>query len=451
MDLINQAGTIIKEESVTSLFPQSTVPSFYLYRLIADSFLPYLVRQYYLNENTSTTTFLEFLSSKGTNLIKKAPFFHFISNHVQHAELELAQARKVLKSDEEVTILGDIHPEGMKCSIGNTVIHKDVLHIEYLVNRLSEELLGEEFPFFPVCKYQDGFWTRPWIETSVVKQDDAAEYYFHFGKICALVLFFKGMDFNFENCLVDQKGKPVLFDIEFLFNHQSWVDKYTISYTGLIGKDGGNGHISALLAGVSPIYSLLVPILSFENNNGRIPVIQWKVPSRRQREIPGGKSGLAKNTKTILEGCSEGLLSLEGKKKQFLDLILEEIEKHNIGVRILARPTKIYRYIQMSLNYLKAENPDSFIMNKLTRFNLINADNYNSTMIADEKEVLKTFSIPYFYSPLNSKNVIGSKGTTVGLFPETPFEHYKKHLEQFDSSRERYLTDIEALIQQANI
>ena len=138
--------------------------------------------------------------------------------------------------------------------------------------------------------------------------------------------------------------------------------------------------------------------------------------------------------------CSSIILS----KK---DEILAKIANTDAVVRVILRPTRIYRYAILKSCYpqiYRKQDTKEFLQKTLSEYGLIYKIKERNL---SETEVENLFSlvVPVFYSSIHSKEIICPNGEVVGEFKEPLFELWGKYVREVVS--EEYFNNQRSLIE----
>jgi lantibiotic modifying enzyme len=216
-------------------------------------------------------------------------------------------------------------------------------------------------------------------------------------------------------------------------------EEYGIKNTGVIKVEEGN-DTSLLTGGISPRKSLLKPLITGTYSD---PKIVWRTNSRIGYDnIPllnGKFVDPNKYMKEFFEGyelCKSIILARK-------DEILERISNIDAVVRVILRPTRIYRHAILKSCYpqiYRKQSTKEFLQKTLEEYSLIYKIREKNLL---QKEVDNLFSlvVPVFYSNIHSKEIICPNGEGIGEFKESLFESWRRYImeilneEYFNSQR----------------
>ena len=222
-------------------------------------------------------------------------------------------------------------------------------------------------------------------------KEEAAEFYFHFGALTALVCAFGAMDLHSENFLADGVY-PVPIDLEIFFSPQVKMfynegktvpheDDYkmSVALSGLLSKVINHADFS--------------PLTSITENNLCAPVIE------------GQKQTVLHYQKEFFDGfelCYERCLRYKGK-------LIESIEKiSNLNCRFLVRNTDFYHLLLIRFNspeFETEECAEKYLKEKLSKaFDKLPGQELAAIAEAEFKSI-KEGDIPFFYSVASSKDL----------------------------------------------
>lgn len=406
---------------------------------LEDYFLPSFVFDFYDKRFSDFYKYLEIV-----DFSKKE--FSVINIRVRRFLKEVSS----LKSDvgsEEIKILGDIHPKhSTKYLDAGKIRYRDCPDYGEVLDLVVEELL-EETRYLPkIEKDSRGNISREFINIrkEAESEKNVREYYFNLGRFVPILLYIKAIDINAENILIDLPF-PIFFDMETIFSgeFESNFEKYGIKNTGVIKVEDSN-DTSILTGGISPRKSFLKPLITGTRSN---PKIIWRTNSRVGYDnIPllnGKFVDPGKYIKDFFRGyelCSSIILS----KK---DEILAKIANTDAVVRVILRPTRIYRYAILKSCYpqiYRKQDTKEFLQKTLSEYGLIYKIKERNL---SETEVENLFSlvVPVFYSSIHSKEIICPNGEVVGEFKEPLFELWGKYVREVVS--EEYFNNQRSLIE----
>lgn len=387
----------------------------------------FLVPAVYLyHKSQQKITFREYLpvfletNSANTNSHK------LLENHIGllQKKIEYWQEKANLASFEG---LGDMHQCVYKVKAKNRVWYENVLDIESLISKIPD-LLPWTSEFFPNFVINHNFISREYLQSNQGDVDPVA-YYYNFGKIMALCLYFRVIDIHMENVLTT-KSSPFLFDIEFMLTPNISYFPFDIKLTGLVSGQTADNN-TALLGGLYDIKSYLKPVLV--ENNPYNPSIDWIVKSKgKWKNLPlkGGHPYM------FLEHIVRGYREAGADLIKLTPEISMLLKSSNFKTRILARTTRLYRYINLSYIFpqIKTKNPKTYFYNKLNTTHTSGFFKPVKKMLIDyESEQLSSFAIPYFTSEIHENKVNASDGALVGRMMETPYENWVFHAKLFPS------------------
>jgi lantibiotic modifying enzyme len=129
------------------------------------------------------------------------------------------------------------------------------------------------------------------------------------------------------------------------------------------------------------------------------------------------------------------------------DELLEKISNKSAVVRVILRPTRIYRHAILKSCYpqiYRKQDLKEFLQKTLGEYNLIYKIE-EKNLLEMEVENLFSLVVPVFYSNIHSKEIICPNGEVVGEFKVSLFESWKKYVQEVLS--EEYFNSQRSLIE----
>lgn len=391
---------------------------------LEDYYLPSLVFDFY---NKNLTNFYKYLEV--VDLDKEE--FSIVNLRIKQFLEELSFLRSKIDS-KKIKILGDIHPKhSTKYLSEGKIRYKDYPDYGVILDFIVDELLQETGYLPKIERDSKGNISRSFIDIQkeTDRESDIEEYYFNFGEFVSVLLYLKAIDINAENMIINLPH-PVFFDMETMFSgeFEDNFEEYGIKNTGVIKVEESN-DTSLLTGGISPRKSLLKPMITGTYSK---PKIVWRTNSRIGYDnIPllnGRPVDPNKYMKEFFKGyelCSSIILSRK-------DELLEKISNISAVVRVILRPTRVYRYAILKSCYpqiYRKQDLKEFLQKTLGEYNLIYKIKERNLL---EMEVENLFSlvVPVFYSNIHSKEIICPNGGVVGEFKVSLFESWKKYVRE---------------------
>jgi|SRR3989344_855769 len=390
-----------------------------------DLFLTSIVTDYYklkIKEGFYSY-FKNFVNTDHKNLFPT----QVINNYIKEVENEISSMN--IKLDPEWKIAGDIHAGILKVKSKNKIIYKNLINEMVVTNTLSEELLAFK-EILPTYKEVDGITLRNYV---AVKNNNINldKFYFNIGKLLSLALFFRIIDLNAENIIIKDNQYPFAFDLECMLTPKIKRTRFDIQHTGILLDQLTDNH-SAILGGYYKVFSYLKPIIYFENRTK--PKIVWKTLSKgyTQNKPLNLFEHPYKYINNITRGFEFGNKILINNKYS----IVEKLNNTKASIRILLRPTRVYKFIQNKFSYpniYTKQNVDKVIERELKKSKYFNIGSINDKKLLNyEKNELLNYFIPLFYSKIDDNNIYTSKNEVIGTLTETPLNGWKNHLKSYD-------------------
>src|SRR3989344_3882707 len=257
------------------------------------------------------------------------------------------------------------------------------------------------------------------------------KFYFNIGKLLSLALFFRIIDLNAENIIIKDNQYPFAFDLECMLTPKIKRTRFDIQHTGILLDQLTDNH-SAILGGYYKVFSYLKPIIYFENRTK--PKIVWKTLSKgyTQNKPLNLFEHPYKYINNITRGFEFGNKILINNKYS----IVEKLNNTKASIRILLRPTRVYKFIQNKFSYpniYTKQNVDKVIERELKKSKYFNIGSINDKKLLNyEKNELLNYFIPLFYSKIDDNNIYTSKNEVIGTLTETPLNGWKNHLKSYD-------------------
>lgn len=311
--------------------------------------------------------------------------------------------------------LGDSHNEGSRVS--EIIFDDKSLIYKPRNNEISESIniffswLSKNSRFtyynYPILNRGEYSWEEKIAYETCEKDQQIEEYFLNFGYTIAFIYLMNGIDFHYENVIVN-KSSIVLIDAETLLHPQfkGFKNEYDVFSSGLLPNKNSSLNLSSL-TGHETVSKFEVEVLT----NIESDAICF---SKKNITILGKKNLVTINNKSVLVS-KEFYKRVKEGFKEFFDLIIKNqkeilITKNVIEifnkkkVRVLLRATMQYHEIMT-----KSTHPDhiktrlsqkKFILKKLKEISPSYYDNVE--LLNYETEVLSNFDIPYFYTTTNS-------------------------------------------------
>lgn len=391
----------------------------------------------YLNELTkSKESYLEFFCIYHglLELILKRIYFFSINfkNTIDRLNTDILLLKEVfsLKNTQVMDIklgLGDSHNEGKKVS--EIVLDNKSIIYKPRNNEITESI--NEFFFwlhknskftyrdYTILNRGSYSWEEKISYETCHNVAELEEYFMNFGYIIGFIYLMNGIDFHYENVIVNGSS-IVLIDAETLLHPQlEGFKEYDILSSGLLPNENNSLNLSSL-TGDAFISDYQVEVLSnikndsicFAKKNITIPE-QKNLVTLNNKEIVKSES----NINTIREGFKEFCNLIIKNKSSFMEEGSEIATFNNKKVRVLLRPTMQYHEIMTKSthpDHIKSKDSQKkFIYENLK---IISPNLYlNEEILNYETEVLSNFDIPYFYINTEEKNLYSGYSKKVNI------------------------------------
>ena len=390
---------------------------------IEDYVLPSLIYSFYQLNNEKS--FGDFLDKKTKSIIDR----NLLVRIEGLIEDLIVESEKYSKS-HDIRILGDIHPGGStKFKTGKHVSYSDYPDYYNLVNDLSKEIFPDYKRFFPKASIKDDHIERKFvaIKKEAKSKVEVEDFYFNLGRIVPFLLYLRAIDINAENLIISLPY-PILFDMETVFSgpFNSNYSDYSIDNTGIIPLQKG-WNTSVLTGGIEPKESLLKPLITGTDLQ---PSIHWRTLSKgKYNNIPflnGKPVSPVDYLGNFKQGWEDTVPKLLSK-----NLRLQQIFKnHDAFVRVIFRPTKIYRFLTLKSCYpqiFQKQDLDSYLYGELQKQRFI----YNVENLGVEESEIKYISdlkVPVYYANINSDKIICPEKNVVARWDERLSSYWLSHV-----------------------
>lgn len=433
---------VVKENKKIRQILRKKIGAFYGMSFVTDLedyYLPSLVFDFY---DKNLPNFYKYLEVVDLNKEE----FSIVNLRIKRFLEELSFLRSKIDS-KKVKILGDIHPKySTKYLSEGKIRYKDYPDYGAILDFVVSELL-QEIDYLPeIEKNLEGNISRSFVDIrkETDKESDIKEYYFNLGKFVSVLLYLKAIDINAENMIINLPH-PVFFDMETMFSgeFEDNFEEYGIKNTGVIKVEDSN-DTSLLTGGISPRKSLLKPMITGTYSK---PKIVWRTNSRIGYDnIPllnGKPVDPGKYMREFFKGYEFSAKIILSRK----DELLEKISNKSAVVRVILRPTRIYRHAILKSCYpqiYRKQDLKEFLQKTLGEYNLIYKIE-EKNLLEMEVENLFSLVVPVFYSNIHSKEIICPNGEVVGEFKVSLFESWKKYVQEVLS--EEYFNSQRSLIE----
>ena len=391
-------------------------------KVIEDFLLPSVIYIFYKRRKRSFCDYL-----------KKLDFFddefkiltNRVIDFVSHFENS-----KIGEGKKDIILLGDVHPGKVtKCYKQNYVYYKDYPDYDFLLRDILKTFLSDYDMFLPKIERMSNNWfKREYFDGNKYSNDEkeVEKYYFNLGRFLPILLLIRAIDINAENILIEMPY-PKFFDMETILCPQleDGFDSYGIRNTGAIKVD--DDDVSLLSGGLSNNRSLLKPVLQGDLDK---PYIVWRV-----------RSSAVYNNIPFLNGervnPDDYLLQIENGYKESLERVLNVIQRKKIilpdgVIRVILRPTRIYRYILLKSCYPQIYNGkgvEEFLRSELKENGLIHKLN-SSQLLDEEVEGMMKLLVPVFYSSIYSREIFSPSGNVIGNLYISPYEVWNNYIKK---------------------
>lgn len=396
-----------------------------LVKYIEDFFIPSLVYYYYEGKHRDFGLYIK-------NIEKDSKNFKDISKRITTL-LTILSNDWIYGNAKDVRVLGDVHPGGSTKFLSNRAIrYNNYPYYNNILEKVTGLVLGDYGNYFPtIRKDNSGLITREYVEIrkETKKRSEIKRYYYNLGRFIPVLLLLRAIDINAENILINLPY-PKFFDMETVFSaeFEKNILDYDLTNTGVI-KVFGDMDSSLLTGGLSPIQSYLKPILVGNNIN---PEVIWKVKSRNKyHNIPilnGEKVFVGNYIEELLKGYRESCKRILLKRKEILKL---RFSGDNY-IRVLLRPTRVYRLITLQSSYpqvYNVENTREFMRKKLDEYGLIHMVD-TGQLLSIELDCMENFQVPVFYCNLKSKEIISPDGRVAAKFLVSPNDFWNDYVKK---------------------
>lgn len=404
---------------VQRLFPRNLNED--VIKEIEDFILPTLVVTYYskgLNQD-----FLEYLKTVNAKKISYKNIIGRINRYLYN-----------LPSNTEKILLGDIHPG----DVSKYLYHGKVEYSNYpdygkLLERIAALILEDSEKIFPQITKNKKQFSRNYIETSLEAstRKNVERFYENLGKAIPIILLLRGVDINAENIIV-HLPYPVLFDMESIMSgtFESDLGDYGIGNSGIV-KTLDKNDSSVLTGGIQDRESLLKPLIC---GTPEKPYIGWRTKSKgKYFNIPtlnNTKVSPREYVEYLKEGFNKSVQKILDNRRKIRSIIKEE----NAVVRVIIRPTRMYRLFILKSCYPEIytkNDMESYLRNELEECGYIYKIKAQR-LLENEVKVLSNFQIPVFYSDIKQKDIFSANGDTVALWDYSPYEIWLDYFNNLD-------------------
>jgi len=387
-------------------------------KYIEDFLLPSFIYYYYRDSVKDFGLFLNSITDKDERFL---PVFKRVNNLLYSIQNE--------GNGSDIRILGDIHSNGStKYLINNKIRYQQYPYYNDIINNVLSIFLDNYKQYFPkISKDNFGNIVREYVDIDEKTDSESVvrEYYHNLGKFIPGLLLLRSIDINAENMII-HLPYPIFFDMETVLSGEfdEAYSNYDIKNTGVV-KVIDDIDSSLLSGGLKKNKSYLKPIIIGDINS---PRIVWKVKSKgKYHNIPilNGKKALASNyVNDLMRGYKESYEKILLKKDDILNVVLPD----NNFIRVIFRPTRVYRVITLESCYPQVyenSNIDDFLKKKLSEYQLIhNVDVKN--LLSIELESINKLEIPVFYCSVKSRDIISPEGRIAAKFFYSPESYWKK-------------------------
>jgi lantibiotic modifying enzyme len=420
----------------------------FLLENLEDLLLPTVVNDFYSKKYTSFEKYL--ISNDFLNIEQLNPNLRIICEGFISEILDSYSRYSFLNSNyTDLKILGDPHPiESLKFKISEKVLFKSSYPFELVFGNIIKKYFDDLTAIVPATSVKNSITTRDFITVSdsTVDESKVKDYYFNFGQIATLALFFRAIDLNAENIIINLPY-PILFDLECVFtNDIGNEDQYNYKSTGLF-KISDEFDMSAFSGGEKPLKSYLKPILEGKDDS---PVIKWKAISKgRYFNIPQ-LDGNRVNPESYVNQVLDGMDCMYSKLKARRKKISIFLKSRKVSTRVILAPTKFYKILLQTYAFPPVHNSVSFAeyaKKELSQREPIHSINFSDVLINDEVRTLEKWLIPKYSSEIHSKNILNSSGEVVASFSNTQFDTWVEYIEggNFDTSFDSMYSSFKSL------
>ncbi|MCU5746467.1 type 2 lanthipeptide synthetase LanM family protein [Staphylococcus sp. SQ8-PEA] len=381
-----------------------------------------------------------------------------IENKFNQDKKKLLEANLIKDENEKIchlSILGDLH--GGKAVTKVTTDKSQILYKPRSLENDSFFLKFLEFMYsfqkneistyykFKFIGYTNHGWME-YIEKQPTSKRKISMYYKRLGYLLSIGYLLNISDLHFENILCSSNF-PILIDLETIFHTSIYDPEFRNFATKNIEEEASNsvfatgmlpiskkdkkygGDISGILGGIFNKHERTI----INPNRDDIKFQKRLIRVKRNDHIPFYiENGKRKSfsPEIFIEDIQEGFkygykLFLDNKKEimRYIRKISSEVE-----VRILPRSTIEYSVlIQAAKSPLYANNRES-LFSKLEKYG---GDLLNSKLISSEIKQIKTLSVPYFYTKVQSVSVKDIENNTVHYLPKNPLNVFLEKTQRY--------------------
>lgn len=406
-------------DTLRRLFPENS--QIEMIKEIEDFILPTLIVAYYTNGlHVDFVKYLETIDVKED----------YYQNIIERINRYLSK----LPSNTKKTLLGDLHPGNVsKYFSNNKIEYSNYPDYGDFLQSIASLIIDDSDRLFPKITKEGKKFSRNYVETilNTEKQEDIESFYENLGRVIPIILSLRGVDINAENMIV-HLPYPVFFDMESIMsgNFESDLGDYGIRNTGIVKIEEKNDS-SALTGGLFERESLLKPLIC---GTPQKPYIGWRTKSKgKYFNIPvlnGVKINPAKYLEYLKKGFKESVRKVLKNRQKILKIAQQE----KAVVRVIIRPTRIYRLFMLKSCYPEIytnSSIEAFLEKELMECGYIYKIKAQSLLL-NEVKTLSEFQIPVFYSDIKGKEIFSTNGDTVALWNISPYEVWFDYFNSLD-------------------
>lgn len=281
--------------------------------------------------------------------------------------------------------------------------------------------------YLPKIIYRKNYSWTEYIEGSNQKINKK-KLYGEIGHIISILYFLNGVDFHYENLIINNTKGMVLIDCESLLYPIKNIkdNQHNVLSIGILSQKIkiGDHHID--LGGLNieiknkeiqefPFFNNFINI---ENGTMKLSEVKNKFIKPNNLQINPGEN-IEDFKEEILDGFKKSYLFLMKNKNKIISFFTKNFP--DLPIRFLIRDTYVYSHI------LYESLSPILLTNKKNRINFLNQLNGSYNGISDiiESEILDIYNndIPYYFCSLNSKNLNNHNGLNETLFfDKSPLE-----------------------------
>lgn len=352
------------------------------------------------------------------------------------------------KSRNKIELLGDYHPNGLsKIRNGDKIQHSNYPDYGTVLAKIAQIVLKDSGEMFPSITQGGMSFIRDYheVKEQTENKKDIEEFYYNLGLAIPILLLIRTVDVNAENILISLPF-PIFFDMEAMFSGEfrEDLDDYDIENAGLV-RVNDDSDSSVLTGGTTPVDSLLKPLICGDQTK---PYIKWRTTSKQKySNIPifGNEKIEPKVFFDFLKkGYNESVKKILSNKENIKEIV--EIERTII--RVLLRPTRLYRMLTLKSTYpqiFKEKKVKPFLKESLEQYGYL-YDIVSGESLEYECEAMFKFQVPTFYSEIHSTEILSAYGKPVAKWKVSPYDIWLKY---FDSncSEQFYKKQLETIEQ----